>query len=169
MIITDIVIITSIMVRLSPSHYFLVKQQTWAHRERRKGPRFELISFEQCRFIYWWNEIVEKGHNEKLGKRPFEDKFWRALEDVAKNHKQMVVVAILFKKWVKNMFGQWKIACCFSPLSKEREVRKEILCSNRNGGTMRALTRPAVCKKGMLEEVEKSCLCKKARNYRARM
>ena len=68
------------------------------------------------------------------------------------------------------MFGvQSKIACCFSPFSKEREVRKEILCSNRNGGTMRALTRPAVCKKGMLEEVEKSCLCKKARNYRARM
>ena len=67
------------------------------------------------------------------------------------------------------MFGQCKIACCFSPLSKEREVRKEILRSNRNGGTMRALTRPAVCKKGMLEEVEKSCLCKKARNYRARM
>ena len=65
------------------------------------------------------------------------------------------------------MFG--KIACCFSPVSKEREVRKEILRSNRNGGTMRALTRPAVCKKGMLEEVEKSCLCKKARNYRARM
>ena len=157
MINTDVVIITS-------SHYFLGTQG----KKERASIWIDRLWTMSFNFLMEWNSR-KKGHNEKLGKRPFEDKFWRALEDVAKNHKQMVVVAILFQKWVKNMFGQCKIACCFSPVSKEREVRKEILRSNRNGGTMRALTRPAVCKKGMLEEVEKSCLCKKARNYRARM
>ena len=164
MTITDVVIITTIMVRLSPSHYFLNTQG----KKERASIWINKLWTMSFYLLMEWNS------RKRAQWETWEKALWRQVLEGTRRCRQESQTDgsgghPFFKKWVKNMFGQWKIACCFSLLSKEREVRKEILCSNRNGGTMRALTRPAVCKKGMLEEVEKSCLCKKARNYRARM